>query len=73
MEIFNAALQAIANYGFPIAACIGMFWYMNKEREAHQVEMKEMTDALNQNTIKTTEALNKNTAVIERLMDKVGN
>ena len=65
-------LQYVANYGFPMVACVGMFWYMNREREAHQAEMKEMTDALNQNTNKTTEALNKNTAVIERLIDKVG-
>lgn len=72
MEVFEMVLQAISNYGFPIAACIGMFWYMNKEREAHQQEVKDMTTALNNNTLKTTEALDKNTAVIERLMDKVG-
>ena len=65
-------LQYIANYGFPMVACVGMFWYINRLIEAHKAEIKEMTDALNQNTNKTTEALNKNTAVIERLIDKVG-
>ena len=83
MEVLDAIMSMVANYGFPIAACVAMFWYMNKEREghaqemkemteAHHAEVKEMTEALNSSTLKTTDALNKNTAVIERLLDKVG-
>ena len=70
--MFEEIMQAIANYGFPIAACIGMFWYMNKEREAHQQESKALNDTINSNQIAMTEALNKNTAAIEKLTMKVG-
>lgn len=62
----------ISSYGFPIVACCAMFWYMNKEREAHKEEVLQLTTALNENTLKTTEALNKNTLVLERLIDKLG-
>lgn len=72
MEVMEAVGQFISSYGFPIVACVAMFWYMNKEREAHQAEIKELTSALNDNTVKTTQALNSNTAVLERLIDKLG-
>ena len=43
-------VQAIGSLGFPIVACCALFWYLNKERESHQIEMKAVTDALNRNT-----------------------
>lgn len=39
-------VQVISTVGFPIAACCVMFWYMNKERESHQEETKELTSAI---------------------------
>ena len=72
METMEVIGQFISSYGFPIVACVAMFWYMNKEREAHQVEVKQLTAALNDNTIKTTQALDRNTQVLERLIDKLG-
>lgn len=72
MEVLEVVGQFISSYGFPIVACVAMFWYMNKEREAHQQEVKELTSALNDNTNKTTQALNSNTAALERLTDKLG-
>lgn len=44
-------LQAISTIGFPIAACIGLFWYLNQERESHKEEMAAVTKALNDNTL----------------------
>lgn len=61
VEIMNAIGQFISSYGFPIVACCVMFWYMNKEREDHKKEVAEMTQAINNNT-----------TVLERLMDKLG-
>ena len=64
----NAIMSAISTVGFPIAACGVMFWYMNKERESHQQETKELTSAISalQSTIQ------QNTSLLERVMDKLG-
>ena len=55
-------IQVIGSLGFPIAACVYLFWSMQKEREQnaaqreadrieHKLEMEKVTDALNNNTI----------------------
>lgn len=41
----------IGSLGFPIAACIAMFWTLNKEREERMEEMKKFTEAINNNTM----------------------
>lgn len=56
--------QLIGSMGFPIACVIAMFFFWNKEREDHKVEMQKMTEALNNNTL----ALVK----IESILDKNG-
>lgn len=58
----NAILQAIGTLGFPIVCAIAMAWYVkymtDRNREdiyklntQHQQEMKEVTTALNNNTL----------------------
>ena len=55
-------LQLIGQYAFPIVACIAMGWYvkdqgdknrnqLDKIMEAHKLEIKEITTALNNNTL----------------------
>lgn len=48
MEL-EAILTAISTTGFPIAFCGIMFWYMNKERENHVQEIKEVTAVISEN------------------------
>lgn len=43
-------MQAIGSLGFPIVACCALFYYLNKEQEAHKSEMEAVKDALNRNT-----------------------
>ncbi len=43
-------MQAIGSLGFPIVACCALFYYLNKEQEAHKTEMSSVTEALNRNT-----------------------
>lgn len=73
----NAILQAVGALGFPIVCAIVMAWYVkymtdrnrediNKLNEQHQQEMKEVTTALNNNTL----ALQKLSDVIENGVDK---
>ena len=50
MDISGIA-QLIGSLGFPIAACIYLFYSMEKERDAHKEEMNKITEALNNNTL----------------------
>ena len=47
----NTLVKLIGSLGFPIAACIAMFWTLNKEREERIAEMQKFTEAINNNTI----------------------
>lgn len=51
----TAVTTIISNVGFPIAACIAMFWYVNKQTDVHKQEIDKLTESLNNNT----KALNK--------------
>lgn len=42
-------VQVISSLGFPIACSIVMFYMWDKEREAHDAEVKEITKAINNN------------------------
>lgn len=60
MEGFEQVIQLISNVGFPIAMCLTLMWYVNNITTAHKEETKEFT-----------EALNKNTLVLQALSDKL--
>lgn len=73
----NEILQAVSTLGFPIVCAVAMAWYVkymtDRNREEidkintqHQQEMKEVTTALNNNTL----ALQKLTDVIGNGVDK---
>lgn len=51
----------ITTVGFPIVCCGACFWYINKTGEQHKAEMDKMS-----------EAINNNTNVMTKLIDKLG-
>lgn len=58
----NALIQLVGSLGFPIVACVALFWRMVKSDEQHIEEMNKMSEALNNNTsalVKLTEKLEK--------------
>lgn len=57
---FESVLQAITTVGFPIVMCLVLLWYINKMVDTHKEETNAFTDALN-----------KNTTVLERVCDKL--
>lgn len=61
MDFVQQVVDIINQVGFPIACVVAMFWQMEKERESHAVESE-----------KWVEAINRNTNVIEKLTDKLG-
>lgn len=72
----------IQTVGFPIACAIAMFLMLQNEQKAHKEETEKLTETINdmkltfndamhdqQNNI--TEAINNNTLVIQKLLDKL--
>lgn len=51
----------ISNLGFPIAMCCYLLYRMAKSDDQHAQEMEKVTTALNNNTL-----------VIQRLVDRLG-
>lgn len=49
--------QFISNVGFPIAACIVCFWYMDKQENRHKEETNKLADSINNNTAVMQELL----------------
>lgn len=60
MEWINEIVSIINQVGFPIACVVAMFWQMEKERKAHADESAAWV-----------EALNRNTNVMERLLEAI--
>lgn len=60
MEALDSLVSLISNVGFPIFACIMMFRVIDKEREDHKLESN-----------KWIEALNNNTMVMQKLLDRL--
>lgn len=46
----NDIVQMISTVGFPIAACVALFWQNNKWEERHEEESKTFVSAINNNT-----------------------
>ena len=58
----NIITQLIGQLGFPIMVAIACFWYINKQTEQHKAEIDKMAEAVNNNTL-----------VIQKLLDKWAN
>lgn len=61
MENYEFVVTLLSNFGFPIVCCGILMWYIFKLQEAHKGEVDKMTEAINSNTL-----------VIQRLIDKIG-
>lgn len=79
MEVIS---NLISNLGFPIAMCVILFYSLNQERKDHRasedvinrsiVELKEtFTQTIHGQQEKMVEAINNNTLVMQRLVDKL--
>lgn len=62
--VTNVDIPTITNIisavGFPICVCLICFWYINKQQELHKAETDKLAEALNNNTI-----------VMQKLVDKL--
>ena len=51
----NGFVSLISNVGFPIAVCISLFLYMEKQNERHQNETDKLNETVQSNTKVLTE------------------
>ena len=76
-------ITLIQTVGFPIACAVAMFLMLNNEQKAHKEETQQLTatitdlkisfqDAINQQKTDMVTALNNNTLVLQKLIDKLG-
>lgn len=68
----NTFIQIVNGIGFPIAACIAMGVFIvwdKKTRNEHQKAQMEKQEEMYQ---KLADSVNANTAIIQRLLDRMG-
>lgn len=51
----NAIVSLVSNVGFPVAVCIALFCYMEKQNERHQQETDKLNETVQSNTKVLTE------------------
>lgn len=51
----NALTTLIGSLGFPVVMCIIIFLQMQKNEEAHKEEIKQLTEAVQNNTVAIVE------------------
>lgn len=56
----NDGLQAVSTVGFPIVMCLVLLWFIKDNSDKHKEE-----------TLEFTEALNKNTLVLQKICDRL--
>lgn len=77
-------VELIQNFGFPVACCIAMFVMLHNEEKAHKEETEKLSttitdlkiefkEAINNQKTEMTTAINNNTLVIQKLLDKLEN
>lgn len=78
----ETVVQLIQTVGFPIACAVAMFMMLNNEQKAHKEESQQLTatitdlkisfsDTINQQKSEMVNAINNNTLVIQKLLDRM--
>lgn len=64
-------VQLISSLGFPIAACIGMAWYVKYQTDTNKKELKEIREMYSKRVEDATQALHENTLALQKLVDEL--
>ncbi len=64
-------LKLIGSYAFPIVMCIAFFWRQYQSDEAYRAEMDAIKEAHAVESRQFTEALNNNTLALQKLADRL--
>ena len=64
-------LTAVSSVGFPIVACGCMAYFFAKTNQNYREDLKEQNQLHKEETKNLVDAINNNTMVIQRLIDKM--
>ena len=67
----ESVMQMISNYIFPVVACIALAWYFTRVNEQYRQDIKDLNSTHKEETKQLSEAIDNNTKVIQRLLDKM--
>lgn len=67
----NSIVTLIGSLGFPIVACLGIAYFFAKANDNYRSDIKESNQLHKQEMDAMTEAINNNTMVLTRLIDKL--
>lgn len=62
-------LTLIGQYAFPMVACIAMAWYVKDQGDKNREQLKDIRNEHTAEMKEVTNAVNNNTLVIQRLVD----
>ena len=65
-------LQLLEQYAFPIVFCLILAWYVKYVTDKHRDDTKELNRLHKEESDSFTDALNKNTLVLQKLLTKLG-
>lgn len=68
----NDIVQVVSTLGFPIAMCIGACIFIKYQFDVNNKNVDDMRKEHKEEVKSMTEALNNNTLVLQRLIDKMG-
>lgn len=64
-------IQIISTLGFPIACCLGLGWYVKTQTDNYRNDVKEIQREHKEETKQMTDALNNNTLALQHLAEKI--
>ena len=67
----NVIISLVGSLGFPIVACIGMAYFCSRIINNNREDIKEMNIVHRTEMDKITDAINNNSMVIHKLIDKL--
>ena len=68
----NSVVQIISTLGFPIAMCIGACVFIKYQFDANNKNVEEMRKEHKEEVKSMTDAVNNNTLVLQKLIDRIG-
>lgn len=70
-ETVQAIISVVQSLGFPIAMCIGACVFIKYQFDTNNKNVAELRQEHKDEVSKMTEALNNNTLVVQKLIDKL--
>lgn len=68
---FTIIQGLIGSFGFPIVCAIAMFWYSYKTQEKFQAQLESLTKSHKEEMKQMSEAINNNTNIMTKLLERL--